>query len=1143
MSRPEKADLPAIPYPGIEPFTYAEREVFFARASEARRLIRLIALYRGVLLYSASGTGKSSLVNAGVIPLAIREGYQPVRLRVQPRRNEEILVEPILSCSSILADDAEEQTVLSVETFLQRTLAGAREAHPLLIFDQFEEWVTLFEETSRERCEEVQQCRARVLDALVSLINDPQLPVKLLIVFREDYLASLEPLFERCPNLPDHYLRLTGLGGEPLRRTIRGPFEEHPGVYAPEIEPPLAAEIVRQLASRAEGNDAPLTEAQIVCRTLFEAGLRGEDPARVFAAAGGVQGILERFLEGALDSLGSKLRDPALALLCRMITSAGTRNVISRDDLLERVALADQIPRDRLGEALDRLEEKTHLVRKERRRGVDFYEIVSEFLIDWIRRQAAHRPLARLKRSIHRLRFAAAAAAVAGLAGLALLLGQEAQQQKLLRTSQLLAVESRNKTGENVPQALLLAVESVRRAHRAGLERFPMAEESLRQALAHSPGHVLGSYGEPVFDAALSPDGRWAAATGKGGALYLWRVSGYGSEQDPVKLAGQQERLAAVAVSPDGRWLATANGERTLSLWRLSPRAARPRLLSSAAGKLDTVRFSSGGQWLMATGDGDAPQVWNLTGEPPDAGTSLLQRGCSPTRWSHSPSTRWIAVGCGNGAALLWDLRGREPAARDLPRHPDEISALAFSPDETRLATGSLDGTIRLWNLEGLEPAAHFDELPAESGEISALAFHPDGRWLAVGDADGAVRLREVREARPRNPEPVPAAWDTLAPLAWSGDGRWLFARGLGGQSRLWTSSPAGALVLARSFEGEIFAAAFSPDDRWLAAGHQNGTLLRLDLSQPSSPLISMRACEGPVRSVSFGGGGYWLLTRGSRGPARLWEMGAEDPTRGDEPLVSAGGEASPAPLAPPAPASPDGKWRIVIREDVPALRELSGPPIELRRHDGGVTEWAFSGDGRWLLTGGEDGSARLWSLGRIRDMVRANLTPDPVAIFQHREAVTAALFGPDSRWLATLGGTAALWSLDGPGRTATISTLSGDLGGVTQAAFNSESQWLAIGRSDGGVRLWDLTYGSPASAPVDLGSLGSAVLSLRFDAGSRWLSAASAGGARRWRVRLDELMDLACRTAGRSLSQEDWRRILGDEPYDSKTCPDFTAP
>ncbi len=500
------ADLPAVPYPGIEPFAYTGRKVFFARASEARKLIRRITLYRGVLLYAASGVGKSSLVNAGVIPLAIEEGHRPERLRVQPLMNEEILVEPIPGLPSILARDGE-PAVLSVESFLEKVRARAAEARPLLIFDQFEEWVTLFERDG--------PCRERVLDALCSLIGDSQLPVKILIVLREDYLANLQPLFERCPNLSDHYLRLKALGQEAVQRAVRGPFEAHPGVYEPEIGPGLASRVIEQLTARADGNGVPPTEVQIVCRTLFEAGQQGKDSARLFEDQGGVQGILERYLEGTLDSLGPGLRDPAVALLSRMITSAGTRNVISRDDLIERVALEDKIPWERLNAALDDLEKKTHLVRKERRRKVYFYEIVSEFLVDWIRRQTERLTRERATRHVRRF----AAIFLAGFvisAGMVLWIGylwREADRQSQLRTSQRLADVSGEIMETSVSEALLLAVESVRRTREAGDEPLPEAIDNLRRALARSPGHALGSYGQA---GALGRDEqRWLVAGGR----------------------------------------------------------------------------------------------------------------------------------------------------------------------------------------------------------------------------------------------------------------------------------------------------------------------------------------------------------------------------------------------------------------------------------------------------------------------------------------------------------------------------------------------------------------------------------------------------------------------------------------------------
>src|SRR5918997_6019474 len=87
--------VPATPYRGIQPFRYADHSIFFARDDEARVLTRLVAVYRGVLLYGDSGNGKSSLINAGLLPEARRMGFDPVRVRVQPRTGEELVIEQI----------------------------------------------------------------------------------------------------------------------------------------------------------------------------------------------------------------------------------------------------------------------------------------------------------------------------------------------------------------------------------------------------------------------------------------------------------------------------------------------------------------------------------------------------------------------------------------------------------------------------------------------------------------------------------------------------------------------------------------------------------------------------------------------------------------------------------------------------------------------------------------------------------------------------------------------------------------------------------------------------------------------------------------------------------------------------------------
>jgi hypothetical protein len=392
--------LPASPYPGIDPFSYADRNVFFARESETRTLIRLIVIYRGILLYSDSGTGKSSLVNAGLIPRAVDEGFRPERIRIQPTEDQEIIVERLseyatgekrLLPSIFTADDDHAQVVLSVKDFLETVRQQADDVHPLLIFDQFEEWITLFEGSSaRQSVDEVAASQDKIRNAIVSLVNDREVPVKVLIVLREDYLAKLEPLFERCPRLPDHYLRLTPLNGDQVYRAIRGPFEEYSGKYQPELSIPLAEKIQQQFEARSEGTDIRLTEVQIVCRSLFEAGVQGQELEAYFIG-NGVQGILEEYLEHALESLAPYQQYAAIALLARMVTSAGTRNVISEDDLLGRVEVEERIPRELLIQTLNGLESETKLVRRERRREVNFYEITSEFLIEWIQENGRER--------------------------------------------------------------------------------------------------------------------------------------------------------------------------------------------------------------------------------------------------------------------------------------------------------------------------------------------------------------------------------------------------------------------------------------------------------------------------------------------------------------------------------------------------------------------------------------------------------------------------------------------------------------------------------------------------------------------------------------------------------------------------------
>ena len=386
--------LPDSPYRGLGEFRFADRFIFFGRHEETAKLLRTITIYRGVLFYGDSGTGKSSLINAGLVPELLKQDFAPERLRVQPRLGEEIVVERFVESdgkqiiflpSRLVTDNVVPRLVVSTEELEQRLGALKPSPLPLLIFDQFEELVTLAEESARSTIGgEAYSAQGRTIGLIVRLLRDPTFQGKLLFVFREDYLAKLAPLFARAPELTDQFVRLTPLSNKYLRSVIRGPFELPGSNWNPTISETLADQLASSIQSRGDLS-INLSEVQVACLQLW----LSPNPEELYAKRR-VEGLLEDFLEQSLAHM-KDLADPAVALLSRMVTASGTRNVISDGDAIQAVVQEDRLPTERVEKALTALVADTRLVSRELRHNTYFYEIVSEFLVPWISRQKIKR--------------------------------------------------------------------------------------------------------------------------------------------------------------------------------------------------------------------------------------------------------------------------------------------------------------------------------------------------------------------------------------------------------------------------------------------------------------------------------------------------------------------------------------------------------------------------------------------------------------------------------------------------------------------------------------------------------------------------------------------------------------------------------
>jgi hypothetical protein len=271
--------------------------------------------------------------------------------------------------------------------------AGASKApnthkRPLLIFDQFEELITHFEESVRgDKLRASREAQEAIITTIVELIQDETLPIKVLFVFREDYLAKLNKVFAHTPDLTDQFVRLVPPDAGALGEIIRKPLERFPGVFGGHFTSELIDEVAKDIARKNEGTPISLSEVEIACLRLWQS----KDPQTLFEQSKGVQGLLEGYLSESLGQFQEQLRMPAVAILSRLLTSSSppTRKIVSEEEVIADVHAEEGIDPEQGKKALAKLVD-AKLVQRELRRQLYYCEIVSEFLVPWIleKRQA-----------------------------------------------------------------------------------------------------------------------------------------------------------------------------------------------------------------------------------------------------------------------------------------------------------------------------------------------------------------------------------------------------------------------------------------------------------------------------------------------------------------------------------------------------------------------------------------------------------------------------------------------------------------------------------------------------------------------------------------------------------------------------------
>ncbi|MBL8480626.1 MAG: TIR domain-containing protein [Rhodocyclaceae bacterium] len=1165
------------PYPGFTAMQEQDAAVFFGRdaavheALERLNRLRNLGGARLLLVLGASGSGKSSLVRAGVLPRLKRDAARwlpiaPMRPMLRPQDECARAFAATLRAAGDARDWKALRDALQVAgkggavtalmdlAYDLRMAAAQPDATPLLVVDQFEELLGAKAGAAAQS----------FCAVFTRLLAEPDCPYIAVATLRSDFLEALQ-------NQPD----LQGLNYEALHlapmpladfaQVIEGPaavagVDLETGLAqamvadaATENALPLLAFALRELWDRY-GGDGRLTLSEYRDQLGGLKAAVGRVAEEIFAAAGApCEADMRRAFLSMLrvDDEGRYVRKPArLADLPAAVHALVERYVqarllVARGDGQARLI---EVAHDALFRSWDRLAAWLSLDR--------------EFLLwrtrlqfsqaDWVR--TGHNAAGLLRGALlaEALRWLDSHAADIDTAGTAYIgASRQHAEQEARRWEQLYnKALSRQLAAQALAAAdprlgLLLCRAALQRAATQAARRNMLDLLYRTRYLRCS----LYAHDGAVSCVAFSAPGGVLATGGQDGQVLLWDMG----STPPARVATLSlgHPLSCLEFSADGTSLA-AGGELPAAedsggfvwMWDVATRTPRSPSPQALPAHVSAVRFSPDASVLAAAcWDGSVYFC-----DPHDAGgaapayrgegsvNALAFSADGATVASLSSALNILGSMRWQNKICVWERASGQLLRDPLDAHEGGATCLAYSADGGVLVTGGNDSKLVLWNaaeLSALSEGTH-DALGAHG--ISCLALAADGGAIATGSADGSVILWNLQTG---SREFLLAHQQAVMQLAFAPDGQTLASCGVDGSVAVWNRQPtvpAGEAL--RIHEDAVVGLGFDPSGSVLAAACANAAVA-LWPYRIGAPLYRSPEHAGSGRQwcVAFSAD-LQLAAAADFGDKliRLWH-----PPSGEA-------RADPIPFEAMIPA-------LAFNADASLLAYVSGQslPTEGNSH---IVLWdvarglararlacepyglavclAFSPQGDRLAAGTWGGEVLLWDV--------ASGARSDTALYTHGESVLSVAFNHDGSLLASGSGawfgqgrnTLALWDLAAANFRQAPFTAHGN--GVTTLAFSPDGSLLAsasgsLHSNAGGadLRLWDAATGMALSVPI--AAHPDMVRCLCFAPGTQLLvSAGNDGSLRFWRLDADEWLQAAAERAGRELAADELALYMPDE-------------
>ncbi len=1064
----------------ISPEIYAS-----GRKQDLDELTRRISepRYKLIVLHGNSGVGKSSFVNAGLMPALQQTTYGgrtviPIFQRVYTSWDQEItdlLIDSLellqLNSAPLLANPIDPATS-DKHSLCDRIIEQLRwnESHnfrSVLIFDQFEEFFFVHQYQVSER--------QRFFEFLGSLLSDFQYlsSLKVVLSLREDYIHYLLE-GNRIANMSaidndilskNVLYQMGNFSTAAAHSTIRT-LTERAQFY---LEPQLIDLLVRDLTN--EQDEVRPIELQIVGAQLQQDQI---STIKQYQKLGShpTEKLVQRYLDSVVCDCGKENYRLTNLILYLLTDEKGTRPLKTYGDLERELYNLDREVREQgqtissfLGNADDQEAPDSD---KHSEFDLDKIELVLQILIgsglvvlipeattnrcqlvhDYLAviiRKSQSPELQKLQKELEKTQTE---------------LRQTVRQlESSLKNSQAIAdslglnslLSNRLLDLSELSKAIRMATKWLPEIQAIASEtRWQLTSTIYRAIYEIKEKNRINSHLEGVWSAEYNADASLFVTGGLDNKIKIWQANG----TQIGELIGHTGAIRSASFSPDGQMILSSSSDKTIGLWNLQ--GDRLHTFTGHTGAVWSARFNNDGNLIVSGSADKTIKLWQLDGT--EIQTLSGHRG-DVRNVLFSPNGELIISGGSDKNIMIWSLDGT--ILQTLKGHTADIRCLSLSANGMLIASGSGDNMLKIWQMEkGADSdlqnlqATEIFSIQGHTSAIRSLSFSPDSNILASGSADKNIKLWDLQG---HELQTLKGHDEAVRSVSFSPDGKNLLSASLDCTVRLWEINNR-VQQLWDGHSAAVRTVAISPDGQTFVSGSLDKCIKIWDMQ---GNLCQTIECEHDILSVSFSPDGQTLAIGSGDNAIALWSMGTNPQLK--QSLVGHSTAVWTVDISPNGQQVVSGSgdklvkiWQIDGTGNGVELCSLSG-------HRSTIWTVKFSPDGQRVLSGSGDDTIKLWSLDGH----------ELATLRDHRGAVWSACFSPDGELVLSGSSynTLKLWNLAGE----LIHTFRGHEAVVWAVGFSPDGRNIISGSSDNTIKLWNLdgkelqTLSCPDHTPISL--------------------------------------------------------------------------